>query len=128
MCCTVIQTNQSAKQQIIANYAKSSKGELFLNYGINSNLLKDPNAPKRPLTAYFMWLKENREKIKQSNPGFNLILTSTIMLNSLGMSVIEISKAAGVQWNALKDKTRWEKMAADDKVRYEREMAKYQGR
>ena len=74
---------------------------------------KDPNAPKRPLTAYFMWLKENREKIKQANPG---------------MTVIEISKAAGVQWNALKDKTRWEKMAADDKVRYERDMAKYQGR
>jgi hypothetical protein len=44
------------------------------------------------------------------------------------MSVIEISKAAGVQWNALKDKTRWEKMAQEDKMRYERDMAKYQGR
>jgi len=33
---------------------------------------KDPNAPKRPLTAYFMWLKENRERIKQ--PGFALYL------------------------------------------------------
>jgi hypothetical protein len=36
---------------------------------------KDPNAPKRPLTAYFMWLKENREKIKQANPGFKKCLT-----------------------------------------------------
>ena len=42
------------------------------------------------------------------------------------MSVIEVSKAAGVQWNALKDKSRWEKMAQDDKARYEREMAQYQ--
>lgn len=38
----------------------------------------------------------------------------------------EVSKAAGVEWNTLKDKSRWEKQASDDKVRYEREMAKYQ--
>lgn len=83
---------------------------------------KDPNAPKRPLTAYFMWLKENRERIKQ--PGF--CYQTYFVINNAGMSVIEVSKAAGVQWNALKDKTRWEKMAQDDKVRYEREMAQYQ--
>ena len=70
---------------------------------------KDPNAPKRPLSAYFIWLKENREAIKKP-----------------GMSVTDVSKAAGVQWNALKDKTRWEKLAQEDKARYERDMAKYQ--
>jgi structure-specific recognition protein 1 len=42
------------------------------------------------------------------------------------MAVTEVSKAAGVQWNALKDKSKWEKLAAEDKVRYEREMAQYQ--
>jgi len=59
------------------------------------------------------------------------------------MSVTDVSKAAGVQWNALKDKTRWEKLAQEvdkinsftmhhephflqDKARYERDMAKYQ--
>jgi hypothetical protein len=31
---------------------------------------RDPNAPRRPLTPYFMWLRENRENIKQENPGF----------------------------------------------------------
>lgn len=29
---------------------------------------KDPNAPKRPLSAYFAWLGENRAKVKAENP------------------------------------------------------------
>jgi len=29
---------------------------------------KDPNAPKRPLSAYFAWLQENRARVKAENP------------------------------------------------------------
>ena len=29
---------------------------------------KDPNAPKRPLGAYFLFLDENRAKMKEENP------------------------------------------------------------
>jgi len=69
---------------------------------------KDPNAPKRPQTAYFLWLKDNRPRLAKG-----------------GLSVTEVSKAAGVEWNKLGDKSKWEKAAAQDKVRYEKEMAVY---
>ena len=51
---------------------------------------KDPNAPKKPLSAYMIWLQENRPMIKQKHPGA-----------SLG----EIGKKAGELWKALDDKT-----------------------
>lgn len=35
------------------------------------------------------------------------------------MSVVDVTKAAGVEWNAVKDKSKWEKMAVEDKKRYE---------
>ena len=29
---------------------------------------KDPNAPKRPLSAYFIWLQDFRNKMRTENP------------------------------------------------------------
>lgn len=52
--------------------------------------VKDSNAPKRPQSAYFLWMNENRDKIKEKQPG---------------MSVGEIAKKAGEMWRELKDKT-----------------------
>jgi len=71
---------------------------------------KDPNAPKRGQSAYMLWLNESRKTLTKP-----------------GMSVTDVAKAAGVEWGKLKDKTRWEKMAAEDKKRYEREQATYKG-
>ena len=53
---------------------------------------KDPNAPKRPQSAYFLWLNANRALIKEENPG---------------ISITEISKKAGKMWG---------EMTAADKV------------
>lgn len=47
--------------------------------------LQDPNAPKRGASAYMLWLKDNRSRITKP-----------------GMSVIDVSKQAGVEWNAVK--------------------------
>ncbi|GMT36613.1 hypothetical protein PFISCL1PPCAC_27910, partial [Pristionchus fissidentatus] len=69
---------------------------------------KDPNAPKRGASAYMLWLKDNRTRLTKP-----------------GMSIIDVSKAAGVEWNAVKDKSKWEKAAAEDKKRYEKEMVSY---
>lgn len=46
-------------------------------------------------------------------------------LTKPGMSVTDVTKAAGAEWGTVKDKSKWEKMAADDKKRYEKEMATY---
>ncbi|KAF7631020.1 hypothetical protein Mgra_00008727 [Meloidogyne graminicola] len=57
----------------------------------------DPDMPKRNLSAYFLWMKENREHIKQP-----------------GMSAVEVAKAGGVEWGKLSasDKSVWEKKKA----------------
>lgn len=41
------------------------------------------------------------------------------------MSATEVAKAAGEKWRGLTDKSKWEKMAEDDKKRYDREIAAY---
>ncbi|KAI1728295.1 HMG (high mobility group) box domain-containing protein [Ditylenchus destructor] len=71
---------------------------------------KDPNAPKRAMSAFFIWMQENRERLKKP-----------------GMSVADVAKAAGVEWGKLGDKTEWEKRAEDEKKRYEREISAYKG-
>ncbi|KHJ90538.1 HMG box [Oesophagostomum dentatum] len=71
---------------------------------------KDPNAPKRAMSAFFFWMADNRERIKKP-----------------GMGVAEVAKAAGIEWGKVTDKSKWEKKAAEDKKRYESEMAAYKG-
>lgn len=47
---------------------------------------KDPNAPKRPMSAYMLWLNASREKIKSDHPG---------------ISITDLSKKAGELWKAM---------------------------
>eukprot|EP00887_Chlorella_sp_A99_P002324 scaffold10.g2324.t1 len=74
---------------------------------------KDPNAPKRPQSAYFIFMNENREKIKKENPE---------------ATFGQIGKIAGEQWKALSDKEKepYTKKAEKDKERYEKEKAAYE--
>ncbi|XP_060783304.1 FACT complex subunit SSRP1a [Neoarius graeffei] len=74
--------------------------------------VKDAGAPKRPMSAYMLWLNANRERIKSENPG---------------ISVTEISKKAGEMWKQI-DKSRkeeWEKKAEEAKKQYDRAMKEY---
>jgi len=72
---------------------------------------KDSNAPKRNLSAYFHYLADHREQIKEENPG---------------IALTEITKKAGEMWAKVEDKTTWEEKAREDKERYERENKEYQ--
>ncbi|XP_061387836.1 high mobility group protein D-like [Musca vetustissima] len=60
--------------------------------------------PKRPLSAYMLWLNSAREQIKKENPG---------------IKVTEIAKKGGELWRAMKDKSEWEAKAAQAKENYE---------
>uniref|UniRef100_A0A0K8TRI3 Putative nucleosome-binding factor spn pob3 subunit n=1 Tax=Tabanus bromius TaxID=304241 RepID=A0A0K8TRI3_TABBR len=62
-----------------------------------------PDRPKRPLSAYMLWLNENREQIKKENPG---------------IKVTEIAKKGGELWRAMKDKSEWEAKAVKAKEDY----------
>ncbi len=78
---------------------------------------KDPNAPKRGKSAYMFFCAEYREKVKEEldDP-----------------KPTEVTTELGRQWNELKtDKKKkkelekFQKMAAEDKERYQEEMAEY---
>lgn len=60
--------------------------------------------PKRPLSAYMIWLNSAREGLKKDNPG---------------IKVTEIAKKGGEIWRGMKDKSEWEAKAAKAKEDYE---------
>lgn len=73
--------------------------------------IKMADKPKRPLSGYMLWLNENREKIKKENPDYK---------------VTEIAKRGGELWRAMKDKSEWERKAADAKEEYTKAVQEYE--
>jgi len=73
---------------------------------------KDPNAPKRGLSAYMFFANDNREKVRTDNPG---------------ITFGEVGKLLGEKWKELTDKEKlpYEAKAKTDKERYESEKARY---
>jgi hypothetical protein len=67
--------------------------------------------PKRPLSAYMIWLNSARESIKRENPDFK---------------VTEVAKKGGELWRGLKDKSEWEAKAATAKQNYIRAVQEYE--
>ena len=75
---------------------------------------KDPNAPKRNQTAFFIYSNMHRATVKETNPeaGFG-----------------DIAKIISKLFKALSEKERekYDKLAVEDKERYQRQMAAYKG-
>lgn len=73
---------------------------------------KDPNAPKRNMSAYFLYSIDARPQVKAENPD---------------ATFGDIARLISSQFKGLSDKEKkvWEEKAAADKTRYEREMASY---
>uniref|UniRef100_A0A1I7SR90 HMG box domain-containing protein n=1 Tax=Bursaphelenchus xylophilus TaxID=6326 RepID=A0A1I7SR90_BURXY len=73
---------------------------------------KDPNAPKRALSAFFFFSNEQRNKIQSQYPSWK---------------VGQIAQELGRAWKALSEEERmvYEKKAVDDKERYNMEMKSY---
>lgn len=67
--------------------------------------------PKRPLSAYMLWLNSAREQIKKENPG---------------IKVTEIAKRGGELWRGMKDKTEWENKAAKMKDEYNKAVQEFE--
>lgn len=75
---------------------------------------KDPNAPKRAMSAFFWYAKDVRPSVREQNP-----------TSSMG----QISQIIGDMWRGLsaEQKAPYEASAEDDKERYKREMEAYRG-
>jgi ABC-type transporter MlaC component len=73
---------------------------------------KDPNAPKQPLSAYFLFSQEERDKVKLENPSY---------------SICEVAKELGKRWAEMAPevKQRYQQMAEDARQKYDQEMASY---
>ncbi|XP_023814875.1 FACT complex subunit SSRP1 isoform X2 [Oryzias latipes] len=73
---------------------------------------KDAGGPKRPMSAYMLWLNSSRERIKAENPG---------------ISITEISKKAGEMWRGLgkDEKEEWDTKAGEAKRQYDKAKKEY---
>lgn len=73
---------------------------------------RDPNAPKQPLTAFFIYSTEERQKVKEENPTF---------------SVVDVAKELGRRWSELEPETKQRFHARADELRqkFDLEMAAY---
>ncbi|XP_059191177.1 high mobility group protein B2a [Centropristis striata] len=73
---------------------------------------KDPNAPKRPPSAFFVFCSDHRPRIKEENPG---------------ISIGDIAKKLGELWSTQtsKDKAPYEARALKLKEKYEKDVAAY---
>eukprot|EP01010_Urceolus_cornutus_P002299 NODE_2929_length_445_cov_148.669192_g2322_i0.p2 GENE.NODE_2929_length_445_cov_148.669192_g2322_i0~~NODE_2929_length_445_cov_148.669192_g2322_i0.p2 ORF type:complete len:103 (-),score=13.04 NODE_2929_length_445_cov_148.669192_g2322_i0:82-390(-) len=71
---------------------------------------KDPNAPKRPLTAFLLFSGEFRKSVQTENPSFKMT---------------DIARELGSRWRDLgeADKQKYTKMAAEEKEKYDRAVA-----
>merc|ERR1712024_303195 len=73
---------------------------------------KDPNAPKRPMSAYFLFMNENRPTVRRDNPD---------------ASIGEVAKILGKMWGEIEpeEKAKFDKEAAVAKKKWEAEKAAY---
>lgn len=73
---------------------------------------RDPNAPKQPLTAFFIYSSEERQKVKDDNPTF---------------SVVDVAKELGRRWNEISAelKQTFHQRADEERQKYDLEMAAY---
>lgn len=93
-------TSKSSRKATPSSKKKISKGR------------KDPDAPKRPLSAFMFYGIDRRPKLKEEQPD---------------MPFGEIGKTLGAEWKQMpeNEKKPYEKKAAEAKKAYEKEMAKY---
>ena len=90
-------------------------GNLLIDDSLSKNNKKkdkDPNKPKKPLSAYMFFASNYRNEVKKANPEA-----------TLG----EISKMLGGIWQELEsdDKLPFEKQAENAKVEYKQQMENY---
>uniref|UniRef100_I3K4E7 High mobility group box 1a n=3 Tax=Oreochromis TaxID=8139 RepID=I3K4E7_ORENI len=111
---------EKGKFEDMARQDKARYEREMMNYvpargGKKKKKYKDPNAPKRPPSAFFIFCSEFRPKVKGESPG---------------LSIGDVAKRLGEMWNstAAEDKQPYEKKAAKLKEKYEKDIAAYRAK
>ena len=113
--------SEEDKQVMYVENTKEDPRSIFLSTveckvpvskGKSKKAKRDPLAPKKNLSAFMLFSKENRTKIKEDNPEANFG---------------EIGRKVGEAWAKVNDKQKalYQKKAAKDKERYDTETAAY---
>jgi len=74
---------------------------------------KDPNKPKRNMSAFFLYSNANRARIKEEQPG---------------IAFGEVAKLLSKEFKAITadERVKWDQLAVEDKERYQKEMETYE--
>ena len=85
---------------------KKDDDEAYTTKADKTGKEKDPNAPKRPQSAYFLFMNDRRPALQKEKPE---------------LKFGDLTKALTEDWKALseKDRKKYEDMATKDKARYE---------
>jgi hypothetical protein len=115
-------SEESKKLLFLEDSKEAEKKSLFMSSvafelpvssgGAKAKKVKDPNAPKKGMSAFMIFSNEQRNKIKAANPE---------------ASFGEIGRKVGEAWKALSDKQKqvYVKKSEEDKKRYESEFQTY---
>jgi hypothetical protein len=77
--------------------------------------IKDPNAPKKPLTSFMLFSNEIRSRIQKENP--------TMSFGELGKKVGELFRGLSAS-----EKQKYEDMAKKDKERYKKALQEFENK
>ena len=104
-------------EAIIALQSSTVSSSSGKKKGRKTKSKKDPNKPKRPQSAFFLWLGEKRSLIKDE-----------LIEKEVSSKVTDVTKEAGRQWKLLGDdeKVPFEEQATIEKQRYKEEMQTYE--
>ncbi|XP_019728025.1 high mobility group protein B1a [Hippocampus comes] len=110
---------EKGKFEDLAKQDKARYEREMMNYvparGGKKKKFKDPNAPKRPPSAFFIFCSEYRPKVKGETPG---------------LTIGDVAKRLGEMWNrtSAENKQPFEKKAAKLKEKYEKDVAAYRAK
>ncbi|KAJ8721859.1 hypothetical protein PYW08_004261 [Mythimna loreyi] len=106
-------THRSRSQRSESGGSNSSEGEQATKNSDSSleimNFMKS-DKPRRPMSAYMMWLHSTKEQYKADNPG---------------LKTTDVARNMSAIWKTM-DKSEWEEKAAKAKEQYEKDMKLYE--
>jgi len=116
---TLVESTRALSISLIENtckeLGKSEEAErlvaLLVDDTVRVKKFKDKNAPKKPMNAYMIYCNENRDEVKAS-------LGEKADFKS-------IVQKLSADWKSLDDKSKYEKLAEEDKERFTVEEEKY---
>ena len=86
----------------------------FLSKPLKLKKVRDPDKPKRAKSGFFFFCEEKRPALMEE-----------WRQNQGKVNIGEISKKLGKMWKGLKNRTKYDDLNANDKIRYQEAMENY---